>query len=215
MKRTKEDQLIEQALTIAFQERMRAYEQVEVPPPSPDFKARIMAQYRAYSEAEAQNAARRRAAAVRRWTCAAAALMVVGIIGLSLPTIQGAVQYWLRVRADHPEVSYTISQMPEVCTQVYHQTSSCMAYTQWETAHNDRIVLLQEEASPEALLEHKDYRQKAVRTEEITGTLYIGADHTVLIWKNDSYYFLLMMDGALTDEDLMFRTAASLVQTKT
>ncbi len=215
MKRNKENQLIERALTIAFQEEQRPYEQGEAPQLSPDFKARIMAQYRAYNQATAQKSARTRNGMVRRWTYAAAALMVVCVMGLSLPTVQTLARRWVRARADRPEVSYTISQMPTDCTQVYHQTSSHMAYTQWETGSSDRIILLQEEASPEALLNGKAYRQKKICTEQIAGTLYIGNDHTVLIWQNDKYYFLIMMDGALTDEDLVLRTAASLVMTRT
>ena len=213
MKRNKEDRLIEQALTVAFQEEQRPYEHGEAPQLSPGFKARIMAQYQAYSDAAAQKAARNRAAAVRRWTCAAAALMVVCMVGLSLPAVQTMAQRWMRAHADRPEVSYTISRMPTDCTQVYHQTSAHMVYTQWETDDSDRIMLLQEEAAPEALLEGRTYRQKKIYTETITGTLYIGDGYTALIWKNDQYYFLILTDGALTDEELVIRTAESLVAT--
>lgn len=214
MKRNNEEQLIAQALKTVFTEEQKQYEQGEVPPLSPGFKARMMAQYQAYNEATTQKAARTRNRMVRRWSYAAAALAVVCVIGLSLPTLQALTKQWMRARADRPEVSYTISQMPTDCTQVYQQTSSHMIYTQWETGRNDRIVLLQEEASPEALLSGGKYRQKNICTEQIDGTLYIGDDHTVLIWRNGKYYFLIMMDGALTDEDLVLRTAASLVMTK-
>ncbi len=194
-------QIIEQALQQAFLEEQATYPQ-EQPALSPDFRERMMALNRQHLLESA-----RRKMKFRRWACAAAAVMLIATVSLT-----GAYS-WIQ-RQNRPETMYTIRQLPKSYKQSFQHTSSHTSFTKWE-ADNGSIVLMQEENSLESLMQQMTYMyqmKQEVHTDKLDGRLYVNITdgRMVLVWRDDQYSFLLMMDGALNQTEQLIRTAENL-----
>ena len=194
--------IIEQMLALAALEEEQATYSQEEPVLSPDFRDRIMEMNRKYLLEST-----RRKTQFRQWACAAAAVLVIGTVGLT-----GAYG-WIRHR-NRPETVYTISQLPENCTQTVHQTSSDTAFTMWK-ADGSNIVLMQDKNSLISLLENQKNaygKWDEVHTDKLDGYLFMYAQkkQLVLAWQEGDYFFLLTMDGELNQQDALIRMASNL-----
>lgn len=197
------DQLIEQALQQAFREEQSEAPQ-EQPALSPDFRERMLALNRQHLRRSAKHTV-----PFRSWMAAAAAVAVICAASLSVPALHARYKQWRRYYGTCPEVAYTISQMPENCTQICRESNAYMSYTQWTSPAGD-IVLMQEEASLNQLMDGTRYHKQPVTTDRLQGMLYCGEDRMVLVWQDGKYFFLLMMDGSLSDAAQIVQTAESL-----
>ncbi len=194
------NQIIAQALRQAFLEDQADAPQ-EQPALSPDFRNRMMALNRQYLYQQA-----RCKTALRRWACAAAAMVV-----LCTAVLTGA-YHWVQ-RQNRPETMYTIRQLPEDFTQSFRKTSPHASCTTWESDRGS-IVLMQEEHSLESLMQYQTHlydQQREIHTGTLDGRLYINTTDAcmTLVWQNGKYSLLLMMDGT-TDLDRLIRTAENL-----
>lgn len=194
------NRIIEQALLQAFQETQAAEPQEE-PVFSPGFRERMQELNRQYLQQKA-----RRRTQLRRWTCAAAAAIVIGTVGLT------STYHWV-VRRNRPETLYTIRQLPGNHTQVLRETGPHTSFTVWE-ADGNHIILVQEENSLVSLMAHQPmYTMKQkVHVDGLDGQLYVNFSdgRKILVWQDGKYFFLLTMEGALNRTDQLIRTAKNL-----
>ncbi|MBQ9082601.1 MAG: hypothetical protein IJY28_03770 [Clostridia bacterium] len=192
--------VLEQALQQAFLEEQAAYPQ-EQPALSPDFRERMMALNRQHLLTVA-----RRKIQLRRWICAAAAVVLIATVSLT-----GAYS-WVQ-RQNRPKTMYTISQLPESYTQFFQQTSPHTSCTMW-SSNGSSIVLIQEENSLESLMQQTYMYQmkQEVHTAKLDGRLYVNVSdgRMILVWRDGKYSFLLTMDGELNQAEQLIRTAENL-----